>query len=188
VLVVDLPPGTGDVPLSLAQSVVVNGAVVVTTPQRLAALEAAKAAEMFTKLNVPVLGVVENMSWAQCECGRRSYPFGRVGGEWLAVHAGVRRLCAVPLEEAVRAGRGAVRVRPALVPVRPRRPRVARGARLRAAARRGAVRGRRGDGRGHGRAVGGGEAGGWDCACVPCDRGAGRAGAGRAARGGGGGT
>src|SRR5690606_7017618 len=89
VLVVDLPPGTGDVPLSLAQSVVVDGAVVVTTPQRLAALEAAKAAEMFVKLNVPVLGVVENMSWAQCECGRRSYPFGRGGGEWLAAHAGV---------------------------------------------------------------------------------------------------
>lgn len=107
VLVVDLPPGTGDVPLSLAQSVVVDGAVVVTTPQRLAALEAAKAAEMFTKLNVPVLGVVENMSWAQCECGRRSHPFGRGGGEWLAAHAGVPLLGAVPFEEDVVTGEDA---------------------------------------------------------------------------------
>ncbi|MFO7262109.1 MAG: P-loop NTPase [bacterium] len=101
VLVVDLPPGTGDVPLSLAQSVVVNGAVVVTTPQRLAALEAAKAAEMFVKLDVPVLGVVENMGWAQCECGRRSYPFGRGGGEWLAGQARVPLLGVVPFEEDV---------------------------------------------------------------------------------------
>jgi ATP-binding protein involved in chromosome partitioning len=107
VLVVDLPPGTGDVPLSLAQSVVVDGAVVVTTPQRLAALEAAKAAEMFVKLNVRVLGVVENMSWAQCECGRRSYPFGRGGGEWLGKHAGVPLLGAVPFEEDVVTGEDA---------------------------------------------------------------------------------
>lgn len=76
VLVVDLPPGTGDVPLSLAQSIVVDGAVVVTTPQRLAVLEAAKAVEMFRKLDVSILGAVENMSFATCSCGRRSHPFG----------------------------------------------------------------------------------------------------------------
>lgn len=98
VLVVDLPPGTGDVPLSLAQSVVVDGAVVVTTPQRLAVIEAAMAVEMFRKLHAPVLGVVENMSHATCECGRRSHPFGQGGGSRLAEAAGVPLLGAVPFE------------------------------------------------------------------------------------------
>ncbi|HEX7049524.1 MAG TPA: P-loop NTPase [Longimicrobiales bacterium] len=101
VLVVDLPPGTGDVPLSLAQAVVVDGAVVVTTPQRLAALEAAKALEMFRKLGAPVLGVVENMSYALCTCGRRSHPFGSGGGEALARTAGAPLLGAVPFDETV---------------------------------------------------------------------------------------
>ena len=99
VLVVDLPPGTGDVPLSLAQAVAVDGAVVVTTPQRLAVLEAAKAVTMFRKLDVPVLGVVENMSHATCSCGRRSYPFGRGGGERLAASEGVPLLGSVPFDE-----------------------------------------------------------------------------------------
>jgi ATP-binding protein involved in chromosome partitioning len=99
VLVVDLPPGTGDVPLSLAQSIVVDGAVVVTTPQRLAVLEAGKAAEMFRKLDVPVLGVVENMSYAVCACGRRSTPFGQGGGAALAASAGCPLLGQVPFEE-----------------------------------------------------------------------------------------
>jgi ATP-binding protein involved in chromosome partitioning len=101
VLIVDLPPGTGDVPLTLAQTVVVDGAVVVTTPQRLAAVEAAKAAEMFGKLAIPVLGVVENMSYALCDCGRRSHPFGAGGGEWLAAEAGIEFLGAVPFDEPV---------------------------------------------------------------------------------------
>lgn len=99
VLVVDLPPGTGDVPLTLAQSVVVDGAVVVTTPQRLAALEAGKAIEMFASLNVPVLGVVENMSHATCECGRRSHPFGTGGGAMLERTTGARLLGQLPFEE-----------------------------------------------------------------------------------------
>ena len=99
VLVVDLPPGTGDVPLSLAQSIVVDGAVVVTTPQRLAALEAGKAIEMFRKLDVPVLGVVENMSFAVCACGRRSHPFGRGGAELLHERTGSPILGEVPFEE-----------------------------------------------------------------------------------------
>ncbi|MCC6929070.1 MAG: Mrp/NBP35 family ATP-binding protein [Gemmatimonadaceae bacterium] len=99
ILVVDLPPGTGDVPLSLAQSVVVDGAIVVTTPQRLAALEAAKAVEMFRTLDVPVLGVVENMSHATCECGRRSHPFGKGGGADLARTSGVPLLGALPFDE-----------------------------------------------------------------------------------------
>ncbi len=101
ILVVDLPPGTGDVPLSLAQSVVVDGAIVVTTPQRLAALEAGKALEMFRKLDVPVLGVVENMSHAACECGHISYPFGRGAGAALAAQAGVPLLAGIPFDESV---------------------------------------------------------------------------------------
>jgi ATP-binding protein involved in chromosome partitioning len=101
VLVVDLPPGTGDVPLSLAQSVVVDGGVVVTTPQRLAVQEAGKALEMFEKLDVPVLGVVENMSHALCECGRRSHPFGRGGGSALAERAGVPLLGEIPFDAPV---------------------------------------------------------------------------------------
>lgn len=116
VLVVDLPPGTGDVPLSLAQSIVVDGAVIVTTPQRLAVVEAAKAVEMFTKLEVPVLGVIENMSFAVCECGRRSYPFGRGGGEWLKSSTGAPLLGQVPFEESTvedsDAGLAAVQDRP----------------------------------------------------------------------------
>lgn len=104
VLVVDLPPGTGDVPLSLAQSVVVDGAVVVTTPQRLAVLEAGKAIEMFRKLGVPVLGVVENMSHAECDCGRRSHPFGRGGGEVLSQQEGCPLLGCVPFEDATMTG------------------------------------------------------------------------------------
>lgn len=100
VLVVDLPPGTGDVPLSLAQSIVVDGAVVVTTPQRLATMEAGKAIEMFRRLEVPVLGVVENMSYATCECGRRSYPFGRGGGDALCRATSCALLAQIPFDQA----------------------------------------------------------------------------------------
>ena len=103
-LVVDLPPGTGDVPLSLAQSIVVDGAVVVTTPQRLAVQEAEKAVEMFRKLEVPLLGVMENMSFSVCGCGRRSHPFGQGGGRALAERAGIPLLGEIPFEEPVMAG------------------------------------------------------------------------------------
>jgi ATP-binding protein involved in chromosome partitioning len=104
ILVVDLPPGTGDVPLSLAQSIVVDGALVVTTPQRLATLEAAKAIEMFVRLDVPMLGVVENMSYAVCDCGRRSHPFGQGGGDALHAATGHRLLARVPFDEATVTG------------------------------------------------------------------------------------
>lgn len=99
VLVVDLPPGTGDVPLSLAEAIEVDGAVVVTTPQRLAVLEAGKAIEMFRKLGVPVLGVVENMSEAVCECGRTSQPFGQGGGAALSEKMECPLLARIPFEE-----------------------------------------------------------------------------------------
>lgn len=104
VLVVDLPPGTGDVPLSLAQTVVLDGGIVVTTPQRLAVQEAHKAVRMFRKLDTPVLGVVENMSFAECSCGRRSYPFGRNGGARLAGEAEVPLLVTLPFEAPVMEG------------------------------------------------------------------------------------
>jgi ATP-binding protein involved in chromosome partitioning len=91
VLVVDLPPGTGDVPLSLAQSVALSGAVIVTQPPRVAAAEARKAAEMFRALEVPVLGVVENMSG----------PFGRGAGRSVASELGVPFLGDVPFDATV---------------------------------------------------------------------------------------
>jgi ATP-binding protein involved in chromosome partitioning len=89
VLVVDLPPGTGDIPLSLAQAIVLSGAVVVTQPARVAAAEARKAAEMFRTLDVPVLGIVENMTGA----------FGRGAGPALADELAVPFLGAVPFDE-----------------------------------------------------------------------------------------
>ena len=91
VLVVDLPPGTGDVPLSLAQAIALSGAVVVTQPPRVAAAEARKAAEMFRALEVPVLGVVENMTGV----------FGRGGGRAVAAELGVPLLGEVPFDAAV---------------------------------------------------------------------------------------
>jgi ATP-binding protein involved in chromosome partitioning len=91
VLVVDLPPGTGDVPLSLAQAVALSGAVIVTQPPRVAAAEARKAAEMFRALEVPVLGVVENMSG----------PFGRGAGSTVSNDLGVRFLGEIPFDPTV---------------------------------------------------------------------------------------
>jgi ATP-binding protein involved in chromosome partitioning len=91
VLVVDLPPGTGDIPLSLAQAIALSGAVVVTQPPRLAAAEARKAAAMFRTLEVPVLGVVENMTG----------PFGQGGGRAVAEELGVPLLGEIPFDAAV---------------------------------------------------------------------------------------
>jgi len=91
VLVVDLPPGTGDIPLSLVQAVEVSGAIVVTQPQRLAGVEAQKAGDMFTQLEVPVLGVIENMTGA----------FGTGGGEIVASALGVPLLGTVPFDAQV---------------------------------------------------------------------------------------
>ncbi|WP_410969884.1 P-loop NTPase, partial [Salmonella sp. SAL4458] len=84
-LVVDMPPGTGDIQLTLAQKVPVAGAVIVTTPQDLALLDAKKGVEMFRKVNIPVLGVVENMAVHICSnCGHAEHLFGEGGGEKLA--------------------------------------------------------------------------------------------------------
>jgi ATP-binding protein involved in chromosome partitioning len=102
-LVVDLPPGTGDVALSLSQTVHVAGAVLVTTPQRVAVADTRRAVHMYRKLNIPTLGLVENMSHFVCSgCGRESDPFGRGGGEALAGELGVPFLGHVPLDEPLR--------------------------------------------------------------------------------------
>lgn len=98
-LVVDLPPGTGDVQLSLAQRIPVSGAVIVTTPQEIALADARKGLEMFRKVSVPVLGIVENMSIHICsKCGHQEAIFGEKGGERLAAESGVALLGQMPLD------------------------------------------------------------------------------------------
>jgi ATP-binding protein involved in chromosome partitioning len=96
--IVDMPPGTGDAQLSLVQATMVNGAVIVTTPQEVAVGDALRGAKMFERVNVPVLGIVENMSWFECpHCGKPSSLFGAGGGERLAQEIGVPLLGQVPL-------------------------------------------------------------------------------------------
>lgn len=102
-LVVDMPPGTGDIQLTLAQKVPVAGSVIVTTPQDLALLDAKKGVEMFRKVNIPVLGVVENMAVHICSnCGHAEHLFGEGGGEKLAAQYGVELLASLPLSMAIR--------------------------------------------------------------------------------------
>jgi ATP-binding protein involved in chromosome partitioning len=104
-LVVDLPPGTGDVALSMAQSVPMAGAVLVTTPQDVSVSDVRKAVGMFRQLNIPVLGVMENMSGFVCgHCGERTEIFGEGGGERLAKDMGITFLGAVPIDARVRSG------------------------------------------------------------------------------------
>ncbi len=102
-LIVDMPPGTGDIQLTLAQRVPVTGAVVVTTPQDIALADARKGIEMFQKVNVPVLGIIENMSLHICSnCGHEEAIFGEHGGERLSAEYGVPLLGALPLERRIR--------------------------------------------------------------------------------------
>ena len=102
-LVVDLPPGTGDIQLTLAQQVPVSGAVIVTTPQDIALLDARKGLKMFEKVEVPVLGIVENMSIHICsKCGHEEHIFGEGGGTRMAEEYGVNFLGALPLETRIR--------------------------------------------------------------------------------------
>jgi ATP-binding protein involved in chromosome partitioning len=102
-LVVDLPPGTGDVQLTLAQKIPVSGAVIVTTPQDIALLDARKGLKMFEKVEVPVLGIVENMSIHICsKCGHEEHIFGEGGGERMARDFGVEMLGALPLDIHIR--------------------------------------------------------------------------------------
>ena len=103
ILVVDLPPGTGDIQLTLAQKIPVAGAVVVTTPQDIATLDARKAVKMFEKVQVPVLGIVENMAVHVCSnCGHAEHIFGEGGGEKMAERYGVSLLGSLPLDIRIR--------------------------------------------------------------------------------------
>ena len=102
-LVVDLPPGTGDIQLTLAQKVPVTGAVIVTTPQDIALIDARKGLKMFEKVGIPILGIVENMSFHICpQCGHESHIFGTGGAEKMCKDYGTELLGQLPLDEAIR--------------------------------------------------------------------------------------
>lgn len=102
-LLVDVPPGTGDIQLTLSQKAGLTGAVIVTTPQDIALLDARKAIEMFAKVNVPVLGIVENMAIHQCSaCGHQEAIFGEGGGEQVAEQYSTTFLGSLPLDRQIR--------------------------------------------------------------------------------------
>ena len=102
-LIIDLPPGTGDTQLTLAQKVPVSGAIIVTTPQDIALLDARKGLKMFEKVEVPILGIVENMSTHICsQCGHEEHIFGEGGGRTMASDADIDLLGSLPLEMNIR--------------------------------------------------------------------------------------
>ncbi len=102
-LVIDLPPGTGDTQLTLSQKVPVSGAIIVTTPQDIALLDARKGLKMFEKVEVPILGIVENMSTHICsQCGHEEHIFGKGGGETMAKDYDITLLGSVPLDISIR--------------------------------------------------------------------------------------
>ncbi|MES2217926.1 MAG: iron-sulfur cluster carrier protein ApbC [Pseudomonadota bacterium] len=102
-LIVDLPPGTGDIQLTLAQKIPVSAALIITTPQDLALLDARRAYEMFQKVNIPVLGIIENMSEHVCtQCGHAEKIFGEGGGSRLAAQYGLDLLGSLPLDIKIR--------------------------------------------------------------------------------------
>jgi ATP-binding protein involved in chromosome partitioning len=104
-LILDLPPGTGDIQLTIVQTVALDGAIIVTTPQEVALIDARKAAAMFAKVNVPIIGLVENMSHFVCpNDGNIYHIFGKGGGEHEAKRLGVPLLAQIPIELAVREG------------------------------------------------------------------------------------
>lgn len=103
VLLIDLPPGTGDIQLTLSQKIPVAGAVVVTTPQEVATLDARKAIAMFEKVSIPVLGLVENMAVHVCSnCGHAEHIFGSGGGQAMAARYNVPLLGSLPLDAVIR--------------------------------------------------------------------------------------
>lgn len=103
ILVIDMPPGTGDIQLTLSQKVPVAGVVIVTTPQDIALLDAQKGIEMFRKVNIPVLGVIENMAVHICsECGHQEHLFGAGGGERIATDYDTELIGSLPLQRSIR--------------------------------------------------------------------------------------
>ena len=103
ILVIDLPPGTGDVQLSLIESLPIEGAVIVSTPQDVALIDAHKALSMFNNLNVPVFGMVENMSVFACpNCGHEEHIFGEGGGEDFSKQRNIPILAKIPLDASIR--------------------------------------------------------------------------------------
>jgi ATP-binding protein involved in chromosome partitioning len=104
-LIVDLPPGTGDIALSLSQTVPCAGAIIVTTPQQVSLADSRRAVAMYRKLNIPPLGVVENMSYFVCgNCRHQSDIFGRGGGEAMAAELGVPFMGSIPIYQPIREG------------------------------------------------------------------------------------
>jgi ATP-binding protein involved in chromosome partitioning len=103
-LIIDLPPGTGDAPISLAQTIPLSGAVIVTLPQQVSIEDARRGVEMFRKLEIPVLGIIENMSYLELPDGQRMDIFGSGGGERLAEIANVPFLASIPIDPIVRQG------------------------------------------------------------------------------------
>jgi len=104
-LVIDLPPGTGDVTLTLSQTVPVAGAIVVTTPQQVSLADSRRAVAMYKKLNIPALGIVENMSYFACtQCGHEADIFGHGGGEQMATDLGVPFVGRIPIYQPIREG------------------------------------------------------------------------------------
>jgi ATP-binding protein involved in chromosome partitioning len=101
-LVLDLPPGTGDIQLTIVQTVTVDGTIIVTTPQEVALIDARKAVTMFAKVNVPILGLIENMSWFEGDDGKRYYLFGKEGGVKEAKDLNVPLLGQIPIDIATR--------------------------------------------------------------------------------------
>jgi ATP-binding protein involved in chromosome partitioning len=102
-MIIDLPPGTGDIQLTLSQKVPVSGAVIVTTPQDIALLDARKAYKMFEKVEVPIFGVIENMSTHVCtSCGHEEAIFGADGAAKMAKDFGLQVLGEIPLEMSIR--------------------------------------------------------------------------------------
>ncbi|MBQ6400454.1 MAG: Mrp/NBP35 family ATP-binding protein [Clostridia bacterium] len=101
-LYVDMPPGTGDVPLTVFQSLPVNGIIIVATPQELVGMVVEKAVNMAKMMNIPVLGLVENMSWIACpDCGKKIYPFGEGTSEKAAERLGIPLLARLPMDPAL---------------------------------------------------------------------------------------
>ena len=102
VLVLDLPPGTGDIQLTIVQTLALDGAIIVTTPQEVALIDARKAISMFAKVNVQILGIIENMSWFECDQGKRYHLFGKNGGRREAERMGVPLLAEIPIDPETR--------------------------------------------------------------------------------------